>query len=90
MSPKTRKHLREAIEKQLGYTATSETRDTEVLVLQVKDPTLPGLTVSTDGDSDINYRDGKLYFTHQPLGVVLKGLEEGLALPVVDKTGLTK
>ena len=89
VSPKTRKHLREAIEKQLGYTATSETRDTEVLVLQVKDPALPGLTLSTDSDSDINYRDGKLYFTHQPLSVVLKGLQEGLALPVVDRTGLT-
>jgi uncharacterized protein (TIGR03435 family) len=89
VSPKTRKHLRDAIEKQLGYTANSETRDTQVLVLQVKNPALPGLTLSTDGDSDINYRDGKLYFTHQPLSVVLRGMEDGLALPIVDKTGLT-
>ena len=89
VSPKTRKHLRSAIETQLGYVATSETRDTEALVLQVKDPGLPGLTVSTASDDDISYRDGKLYFTRQPLAIISRGLEEGLALPVVDKTGLT-
>ena len=88
-SPKTRKHLREAIEAGLGYTATPETRQTQVLVLEVKNPSLPGLTVSADGDSDINYRDGKLYFIHQPLSLMLKGLEDGLGLPVMDKTGLT-
>jgi len=89
VSPHTRAHLRSAIEAQLGYIASSETRDTQVLVLQVKDPALPGLTVSADGDTDINYRDGQLYFTHQPLSTVLRGLEDGLGLPVVDKTGLT-
>jgi len=88
-SPKTRKHLREAIETELGYAATSETRDTEVLVLLAKDSNPSGLAVSTAGDDDISYRDGKLYFTRQPLSIVVKGLEEGFALPVVDKTGLT-
>jgi uncharacterized protein (TIGR03435 family) len=88
-SPKTRKHLRLAIETQLGYTASSETRDTAVLVLRVKETSLPGLTVSTAGEEDVNYRDGKLYFQRQPLSVIFKGLEDGLALPVVDQTGLT-
>lgn len=89
VSPQTRKHLREAIKKELGYTATAETRDTEVLVLQVKDPSLPGLTASTANDDDIVYRDGKLYFIRQPMSMVVKGLEDGLAEPVLDKTGLT-
>ena len=89
VSPQTRQHLRAAIAKELGYTASSETRDTDVLVLQVKDPALPGLIVSSGGEANIEYRDGKLYFTHQPLSVVLKGLEDGLALPVMDQTGLT-
>lgn len=88
-SPKTRKHLRDAIEKKLGYVAESETRETEVMALEVKDASLPGLAVSTDEEDDINYRDGKLYFTHQPLSVVIKGLEDGLAVPIVDRTGLT-
>jgi len=88
-APKTRKHLRLAIETQLGYTASSETRDTAVLTLRVKDAALPGLTVSTTGEEDVNYREGKLHFQHQPISVMFKGLEDGLALPVVDQTGLT-
>lgn len=88
-SPKTRKHLRLAIETQLGYTASSETRDTTVLVLRIKEPALPGLTVSTTGEEDVSYSDGKLHFQHQPISVMFKGLEDGLALPVVDQTGLT-
>lgn len=89
VSPKTRKHLRTAIEEQLGYSATAETRDADVMVLQVKDPALPGFAVSTNAGDNIDYLDGKLYFTRQPLSVVAKGLEDGLALPVVDHTGLT-
>ena len=89
VSPKTRKHLRAAIEEQLGYSATTETRDADVMVLQVKDSTLPGFVVSTNTDDNIDYLDGKLYFTDQPLSVITKGLEDGLALPVVDHTGLT-
>ena len=89
VSPQTRKHLRAAIETDLGYTASAETRDTEVLVLQVEDPSLSGLTPSTDGDADISLQDGKLNLTHQPLSLVVRGLEDGLALPVVDRTGLT-
>jgi uncharacterized protein (TIGR03435 family) len=89
VSPETRKHLRGAIESQLGYVATSETREAEVMVLQVKDSSLPGLTVSTASDDDINYRDGTLYFVDQPMSLMVKGLEEGLSMPVLDKTGLT-
>jgi len=73
-SPKVRKHLREAIETELGYTATSERRDTEALVLQAKDSNPAGLTASTASDEDISYRDGKLYFTRQPISIVVKGL----------------
>lgn len=90
VSPRTRKHLQAAIAKKTGYAADSETRNTEVLVLRVKDANLPGLTASAAGENEtINYQDGKLYFKHQPLGAMFKGLEDGLALPVVDQTGLT-
>jgi uncharacterized protein (TIGR03435 family) len=88
--PQTRKHLREAIQQETGYAGRHETRATDVMVLTVADATLPGLTASgPDEDSDINYRDGKLYFQHEPLSIVLNGLENGLHLPVQDETGLT-
>jgi uncharacterized protein (TIGR03435 family) len=89
VSPKTRQHLRSALEKELGYTASSAMRDTGVFVLRVADPALPGLTASAAADSNIDYRDGKLYFTHQPVSLIVKGLEDGLTLPVLDQTGLT-
>jgi uncharacterized protein (TIGR03435 family) len=87
---KTREHLRTAIQKQLGFTAHRETRETDVLMLTVANPGLPGLTISAaDEESDTDFKDGKLYFKHQPLSVMFKGLEAGLTLPVQDQTGLT-
>jgi len=89
-SPHPRQYLRAAIEKQFGCTAMSEIRNTDVLVLKVKNAALPGLAVSADGETDdVNYRNGKLYFQHQPLSVLFKGLENGLKQPVMDQTGLT-
>jgi uncharacterized protein (TIGR03435 family) len=86
----TRAHLQKAIRKQLGYVARQETRATDVLKLQVDNPGLPGLTVSPDGeDETIQYNAGKLYFKHKNLKLLLGGLEDGLALPVLDETGLT-
>lgn len=86
----TLKHLQVAIKKEPGYTAHFESRSVDILNLKVSNPSLPGLTVSPDSEEDdTNYKDGKLYFTHQPLSVVLKGLEAALSMPVVDQTGLT-
>lgn len=86
----TRKHLQAAIQKSPGYVAHIESRNVDVLNLKVTNPSLPGLTVSPDSEADdTNFKDGKLYFKHQPLSVVLKGLEAGLSLPVEDQTGLT-
>ena len=85
-----RKHLRTAIESELHYTAGTETQNTDVFFLTVSDPTLPGLTVSaSDETSDVNYKDGKLYFTHQPVGAILSGLSQGLNRLVLDQSGLT-
>jgi uncharacterized protein (TIGR03435 family) len=85
-----REHLQSAIRKDLGYLVRRETRETDVLKLQVDDPNLPGLTVSPEGeDETIQYKDGRLYFRHKNLKLLLAGLEDGLALPVLDGTGLT-
>ena len=90
MPTQTRKHLRMAIQKNLGYVAHQENRETEVWLLKVTDPALPGLTVSpASEEEDMTYQDGKLHFTHEPMSVIRKGLEAGLGRPVVDQTGLT-
>ena len=85
-----RRQLRTAIQKQLGYIAHRETQDTDALVLQVINPALPGLTPSADDEnSDVNYKGGKLYFTHKQLDYIVDGLEQGLDKPILDQTGLT-
>ena len=90
ISPHPRRYLRAAVEQETGYSASEETRSTEVLTLQVAEPGLPGLTNSPDSeDDDVTFKDGRLYFQHQTLDVIFKGLEEGLRRPLVDQTGLT-
>jgi uncharacterized protein (TIGR03435 family) len=83
-------HLQLAIRKKTGYTASVETRDTDVLALKVEDANSPGLKVSGDGEKeDGSVKNGRLYFTHMKLNVVTDGMESMLKTPVVDKTGLT-
>ena len=86
----TREHLQSAIRTKLGYLAHHETRDADMLKLEVADPSLPGLTISPDGENEtIQYNNGKLNFQHKNLKLFVAGLENGLALPVLDETGLT-
>lgn len=90
IAPHSRRFLRADIKQEMGYTASEETRNTGVLVLQVVDAGLPGLTNSPAGeDDDITFKDGQLHFQHQTLDVIFQGLEEGLKQPVLDETGLT-
>ena len=86
----TREHLQAAIREKLGFIAQRKTRDTDVLVMKVADANLPGLTASADDEkARVFYKDGKLYFQHQQLTVLLNGLSQGLQLPVLDQTCLT-
>jgi uncharacterized protein (TIGR03435 family) len=89
-SSKVRAHLRTAIKNELHYTARRETQNTDVFILKVGDPALPGLVPSSaDETSDMNYKDGKLYFTHEPVSVIVDGLAQGLNRPVLDQTSVT-
>jgi uncharacterized protein (TIGR03435 family) len=82
--------LQKALTSQFGYTVDKETQDVDVLALKVKDPSLPGLTVSTpDEKENSSYKKGKLYLTHIRLKELAPGFEQILKTPVVDKTGLT-
>lgn len=85
-----REQLRKLIQTELHYTARHETQNTDVFILSVSNPALPGLAVNTaDQSSDIIYKEGKLYFVHQPMGKMVEGLSQGLNTPVLDQTGLT-
>lgn len=82
--------LQKAVRKELGYIAQTETRDASVLALKIKNGNLPGLVVSEEGAKEnVDFRDGKLYFTHLKLQAITGNMEQMLKLPVVDKTDLT-
>ena len=82
-------HLQSAVRRKLGYAAHHETRETDVLKLTM-DSNWPSLATSPDSEGEhIEYKNGKLIFTHKSLKLLLDGLEDGLALPVLDETGLT-
>lgn len=85
-----RQQLQSAIQKQLGYSAHRETRDRDALILKVDNSSLPGLTVSGDGENEgVTYKHGKLHFTHKQLDMIVGGLSQGLDKPILDQTGLT-
>lgn len=77
--------LQAAIRKTLGYTGHKETRDMEVLALEIKSPDLPGLKISTSTNSSIPW--GRL--VHYRIGFVARQLERRLQQPVMNETGLT-
>lgn len=82
--------LQAAIRKRLGFVAHAEMRDTDALALKVQDTSLPGLAVSDAGaKQDVNFDNGKLYFTHTRLKMMTDGLEQMLKKPIIDKTNLT-
>ena len=93
-----RASLKAALRQTLGYTARTETRDTDVLALKIVDASLPGLTVSqADERTRVFFDDIKVRVRHLPLIFVVgergtrlaEGVEQVLNTPVVDKTGLT-
>ena len=82
--------LKGAIRQKLGYSAQTETKDTPVLDLKVTNPNPSGLkTSSSDEKQNVEYKNGRLYFTHTRLDEITSGMEQMLRTPVVDKTGLT-
>jgi uncharacterized protein (TIGR03435 family) len=80
--------LQEELKKQFGLTAHMETRETEVLLLQIADPAKLQLH-KTKGGGYRNYLEGggsiQKVFKDAGLGVVANGIEVGK--PVFDRTG---
>jgi uncharacterized protein (TIGR03435 family) len=80
--------LQAAVKSKLGYTASWQERETDVLQLKVQTPNARGLHASSTDQPNINFKHGTLYFTRQPLDRLPGLLERALKKPVQDKTGL--
>jgi len=82
--------LRTVILKKTGYSAQIQTQDTDVLALKVADPDSTALAPSgPDEKQNVNFKQGRLYFTHMKLKGIADGLQGVLKTPVVDETGLS-
>ncbi len=83
--------LQAEIKKQLGLVAHRETRDTDVLVLKVSNPSAIGLAVVNGGNrSDRTTERGGYEFTNEPINFLRDYLENALGKPVIDETELTQ
>jgi uncharacterized protein (TIGR03435 family) len=85
VSTNQNQRLQEAVRKILGFTARKETRDTDVLALEIKSPDLPGLKISTSSESRFLW--GKL--VRFRINYVARQLENRLQQPISNETGLT-
>ncbi len=85
----SQERFKAAIQKKLGYTAHWETRDTDVLLLETRNPELPGFKVSAAENGNVSFKNGKYEFTHMQLASIIGFLEYTVKQPVLDKTGLT-
>jgi uncharacterized protein (TIGR03435 family) len=90
IAEKPLERLQKAIHNKLGYTAQTQTIETDVLALKVENPNPPNLTVSgPDEKENGNVKNGKFYLTHIRLKELTGNFEQILKMPLVDETGLT-
>jgi uncharacterized protein (TIGR03435 family) len=82
--------LQKAIQRQFGVTARRETRQTDVLWLKVKDPTLLALHASDSG-SKMDFKSGKgmMAWTSFPIAFVAEFLEGNFGKPVMVRPELS-
>ena len=83
--------LQAEIKRQFGITARAETRDTDVLLLRVKNPTSPGLKPADPGEAaqSRGFPGGRSW-ANAPVGELIYFLEATLKAPIIDETRLTQ
>jgi uncharacterized protein (TIGR03435 family) len=82
--------LQEAIKRKFGFTARRETRETEVLLLKVKDPGLLALHASKRGSKmGFKHDEGMWAWTNFPISFVADTLENLFDKPVIVQPGLS-
>jgi uncharacterized protein (TIGR03435 family) len=82
--------LQKEIEKQLGLVARHEMRETDVLLLTVKNPHAPGLKRAASARDSTTLVDhpGKLTCVNQRMSGLAYLLEYYFRIPVIDRTGI--
>ena len=81
--------LKQEIKKQFGVVARTETIETNVLFLRVKQPGAPGLKkTATHDSSSSSINNGEFQFINQPAAQIAAYAENTLDIPVIDETGL--
>lgn len=81
--------LQNQLKKQFGLVGRKEIRETDVLLLQLKTASAPGLSVSAGGNR-LPHRDQDRFFgTNQPVSTLAAFAEGIFSRPVLDQTGLT-
>jgi len=83
------KALQNEIKAKFGLVGRHETRDTDVLVLRVKNQNAPDLRPSTSPNGSMSWSGNNIRATGQPVDLIVDVIEEQLKIPVVDQTGLT-
>jgi hypothetical protein len=82
-------HLQAAIRKKLGYTATWQERDAEVLLLNMRRPASPGLRPASGAKNSEAWLDSetRLEFRNRALWTLANEIERAINMPVLDQTG---
>ena len=81
--------LKQEIKKQFGIVGRTETIETNVLFLRIKQSNAPDLKKTTTHDSSSSSQNfGEFQFINQPAAQIAAYAENMLEIPVVDETGL--
>jgi len=81
--------LRQEVKKQFGVVAHRETRESDVLLLRVKNPDADGLKpASPAARAGTRYANGEYLWTKRPLNEVVGVLGFYFEKPIMDQTGL--
>jgi uncharacterized protein (TIGR03435 family) len=81
--------LQQVLKSAFNLTGRKETRETEVLLLKVKEPNAKGLVVSPTPSGSFRSGPGVLEGMDISMKSIATALENGLKEPVIDETGLT-
>lgn len=89
LSKQPAERLQAAVKRKFGCVAGWKDHETEVWQLKVQTPDAPGLHASSADRGNVQFKNGRIYFTHMAVGQLSGLLESALKKPVQDQTGLT-
>jgi uncharacterized protein (TIGR03435 family) len=87
-----RQALQEELKNKLGLTGHSETKNEDVLLLEMRNPNAPGLHPPVQGGyfyMNMNSNRIRITWANQPISKIDEFLQTTSPLPIVDETGMT-